>query len=563
MASLTPLTEVLGYRRAKHLLRRASFTYTKDQIDIFASKTPLEAVNLLFSSTTNFLEYGPYDPRDTDNGFWTALSIPYANISGDVRKRTQVCGWWWYNAIKETSLKHKLTFFLHTCFTVGKDSNSGKSTHFYDHLCLLEYYSYGNIKELAKKITLDNSMLIYLDNTSNNANNPNENYAREFLELFTILKGPQIGDGNYTNYTEIDVQNAAKVFSGYKRNLERSLIIDPETNIPTGYLNIAKHDASDKEFSSAFNQTITGGVDEAGALQELDDFVEMVFGQQATSISYCRKLYRFFVKSEISSEVENDIITPLAQLMVAENYEMIPVITKLLTSQHFYDKDDSDDTDNIIGAIVKSPLQLFSEVVTLFNLEMPEPPNPTNPNNPFDNPGDPIANPDGADQFYVTFFQRFVHNSFLNGAGFDFFNPDSVAGYPAMYQEPDYDRHWFRSNTLIARYKMIESLIAGKNTITSGTIFATLDTISFVENNISDPSDSILLVIELSDLLYPESISTERVNYFVNSLIDGYNEYYWTSEWGKYENTGDTSVIKTRLDDLVISMINAAEFQLM
>ena len=53
------------------------------------------------------------------------------------------------------------------------------------------------------------------------------------------------------------------------------------------------------------------------------------------------------------------------------------------------------------------------------------------------------------------------------------------------------------------------------------------------------------------------------MNYFVNFLIDGYNEYYWSSEWGKYVNTGDTSVIKTRLDDLVIALVNAAEFQLM
>ena len=56
-------------------------------------------------------------------------------------------------------------------------------------------------------------MLNYLDNTQNNANNPNENYAREFLELFTITKGEQVGEGDYTNYTELDVQQAARVNS--------------------------------------------------------------------------------------------------------------------------------------------------------------------------------------------------------------------------------------------------------------------------------------------------------------------------------------------------------------
>ena len=371
MASLDPLTEVLGFRLAKHLLRRSSFNYSKEKIDLFATKTPLEALNLLIDNTTNILQYGPYDPSDTVNGFWTSLSLDPNSFGGVTRKRTQVCGWWWYNAINETSLKHKLTFFLHTSFTVGKDSNSGNASNFYDHLRLLEYYAYGNIKELAKKITLDNSMLIYLDNNSNNKNNPNENYAREFLELFTILKGPQIGDGNYTNYTEIDVQQAARVFSGYKKQTDRTLI-DLETSLPNGYLNFTQHAAENKTFSAAFGgQEIIAGTDVDSSFQELDDFVEMIFAQPATSISYCRKLYRFFVKSEISVEVENDIIVPLAQYMVSENYKIIPVITKLLTSKHFYDMDDGDATNNTIGSIVKSPLQLISEVATMFNLTMP------------------------------------------------------------------------------------------------------------------------------------------------------------------------------------------------
>ena len=127
-----------------------------------------------------------------------------------------VTAWWWYNAMNQISLKHKLSFFLHTCFPVGKDDGVGAATYFYDHIRLLDFYAFGNIKTLAKKITLDNGMLDYLDNTQNNKNNPNENYAREYLELFTILKGEQIGDGNYTNYTEIDIQQAAKVFSGFK-----------------------------------------------------------------------------------------------------------------------------------------------------------------------------------------------------------------------------------------------------------------------------------------------------------------------------------------------------------
>ena len=120
-------------------------------------------------------------------------------------------------------------------------------------------------------------MLLYLDNTTNNKNNPNENYAREFLELFTILKGPQIAEGNYTNYTENDIQQAAKVFSGIKTKPLRDTI-DPDTGIPFGYVNISQHDTGSKTFSNAFNnQTVTGGTDAAGVFDEIDEFVDMIF----------------------------------------------------------------------------------------------------------------------------------------------------------------------------------------------------------------------------------------------------------------------------------------------
>ena len=298
----------------------------------------------------------PYDPLPTDSpdGFWTSSSELPNSFDGQGRKRSQVTAWWWHNAMQETTLKHKLSFFLHTSFTVGKDSGVGAATYFFDHINLLDFYAFGNLKTLAKKITLDNGMLDYLDNTQNNKNNPNENYAREYLELFTILKGEQIGSGNYTNYTEIDIQQAAKVFSGFKKRADRS-DIDPDTNIPMGYININQHDTNDKTFSSAFgNQVISGKDTELEIYEELDTFVEMVFAQSETAKAYCRKLYRYFVKSEWNEEVETDIITPLADLLIANNFEILPVVTTLLSSEHFYDADDSDATDNIIGSIIKN-----------------------------------------------------------------------------------------------------------------------------------------------------------------------------------------------------------------
>ena len=140
-------------------------------------------------------------------------------------------------------------------FTVSKDDGSGKSSYYYDYLQLLDFYSEGSIKTLAK-ITFDNAMLLYLDNLLTK-NNPNENYAREFLELFTILKGPQIDEGNYTNYTEDDTLFKLQNFSGVKIKPLRDTI-DVDTGIPMGYVNVNQHDTdSPKNIQfSINNQTI-------------------------------------------------------------------------------------------------------------------------------------------------------------------------------------------------------------------------------------------------------------------------------------------------------------------
>ncbi len=542
MASLNPLGSNLDLRKAKHLLRRATFNYSKEQLDLFTGMDVNQAVDSLVNDAPNVLDE-PYDPLG--DGFWTSsIELPNS-FDFQQRKRSYVTGWWWYNAINEVSIKHKLSFFLYTCFTVSKDDGAGAPTYFFDYLRLLDFYALGNIKTLAKKITLDSSMLYYLDNNRNNKNNPNENYAREYFELFTILRGEQMGTEDYTNYTEQDIQEAAKVFSGFKVQEDRS-IIDPDTGIPMGYLDVEQHNTDDKTFSAAFNnQTIAGREITTGVFEELDDFVEMVFAQQETAKAYCRKLYRYFVKSKWDDEVETDIITPLADLLMANDFEMEPVVRVLLSSQHFYDADDDNPSDEAIGAIIKSPLQLLSEICSVFNVTIPDPTN-------------------DALNYYSNFFDKFIHDDYFVTSGMDFFSPFDVAGYHAYFQEPDYDRYWFSSNTIIGRYRIIESLIQGENTIGSGEIYATIDTVLFVRDNIANPNDPNLLISEMADLLYPESIDTDRINYFKNFIIDeGIPDTSWSNVWIEYITTGDDITIKTRIDALVTAMVNAAEFQLM
>lgn len=535
-------TQALGLRNAKHLLRRTSFNYTKETLLEFSNLTPEEAFEKLIQNQPNKLAE-PYDPKPEEDphGFWTSAVDPIS-LDGQFRKRIYITYWWLYNGLQQNSLKQKMTFFLHTSFTVSK-FNAGSSVHFYDHVRLLEHYAFGNLKTMSKKITYDNSMLDYLDNTKNNANNPNENYAREFLELFTILKAEQVGSGDYTNYTEVDVQQAAKVFSGIKTQYDRTNI-DTATNLPMGRIDVQRHDKEDKTFSYAFDNTVIKGSDnEDGIKLELDDFVEMVFNKDATAISFVRKLYRYFVKSEWEEEIEENIIIPLALQLKNDDYEILPTLKTLLTSKHFYDLDDADNSDEIIGSIIKSPLQLCNEVMSFFKLNIPDPINET-------------------EDFYRFF--DFLYRFYLASAGMSLWNPESVAGYPAHYQSPDFDRHWFSSNTVLSRYKLIESLLTGRNKIRyNNKINVELNIVDFIDNNITEPSNATELITELSELLYPESISDERKIHFAQNLLEGFADYYWTNAWLGYKGSGDDTVVKSRLNALIIQMINAPEFQLM
>ena len=542
--SLNPLNSNLGQLRAKHLLRRCLFHYNNDLLNNISNLNATEAVSqLLLDDSVTYSE--PYDPLPDENphGFWLSSGVYPPDIPNQGRKRGLLTAWWWYNMINRVNLKDKLTFFLHTTFTIA-NGDVGASHYFYDHLRLLEYYSSGNLRDLAKKITLDNAMLNYLDNTQNNANNPNENYAREFLELFTITKGEQVGEGDYSTYTEQDVIEAARVFSGFKTQLDRS-IIDPDTNIPMGRLSINQHDQGIKTFSYAFdNYELQGGNTQETIFEELYEFVDMVFDKQETALAYVKKLYRFFVKSEWDEDIEQNIIIPLADDLYNNGYEILPVVKRLLESQHFFDAADSDPTDEIIGSIIKSPLQLLSSTITNLGFNIPD------PENDMEN--------------YYKFVMFFMRNTYFPMAGMNVFAPDTVAGHPAIYQSPDFDRHWFSSSTILARYRLIECLITGRNKLGGNGFFGSeLDTVAFVENTSANPGNIYYLVDEIANILYPNPIDQDRVDYFAELILEGYPSYYWTDTWDEYLSTGENTIVKTRLDLLIGAMINAPEYQLM
>ena len=550
MASLSPLTGTLGHRRAAHLLRRTSFNFTKPKVDQMAGQNASTAVNSLLQ--LNPLQQSQPIFKDlTVQGSpvqtWL-LPLPgsAANVPAqDFVLRRWAMVWWCNEALRDTGIGHKMQFFLHQFMQVT--ANTGRSSSFFDYLQLLRWSALGNFKKLAYKIVTDNSMLLYLNNNENVKTNPNENFAREFLELFTIGKGPQIGPGDYTNYTEDDIVEAAKVLTGFRVRFNRD-VIDAETRIPRGDAVYGQHVQGNKTFSSKFNnKVISGATNATGMWVELQAFVDMIFAQPETAKNLCRRLYRTFVSRNITAEIETDIIGPLANTLIANNFEMKPVLQQLLKSQHFFDADDSDNVDEIIGGMIKSPLELNYQTMSFFGMPLP----------------DPVA----STAVYFQIFELGMLQRAFGTANLPLFFAADVAGYPAYYSDPDYSHQWFNSSTIITRYKIGEMFLSGKLTIgtqTNAPLGTKLDIAPWVKNSgvISNALDSQILVEDLLKYLLPEQVDTDRFNYFhIQIFLDNLPPSDWTYEWQNYLNTNDATEVTLALQRLVKAVLYSPEFQ--
>ncbi len=551
MASLNPHSGVLGRRKAAHLLRRASYRQTRIKVDEMAGQTAAEALATLLLPYPLQLDQPVYSDGVSAPVTWVnPPQPPSASLPADDADLTRfVMGWWVNEALHDPGLGHRMALFFHQFLAV--DAASGSSMEFFDYLALLRWGSLGNVKKLVTKMVADNCMLTYLNNDQNFAQNPNENFAREFFELFTIGRGQPAGPGDYTTFTEDDVIQAARVFTGFN-HAQRHQYSDPDTMLPAGKAYPQSHDFDPKIFSPRFGGATINAPsnDTVGMVAELNLFVDLVFAQPETSKNICRRLYHYFVTRNIPQEVEDDIITPLAQLLVDSDFELKPVLEKLLQSEHFFDADDSANTDEIIGALIKSPLDLSLQALTFFQLAIP----------------DPVT--ENA-KHYADFYGAAVLERMLARAGMDLFYPQDVAGYSGYYQDPALNRQFFNSATIVQRYKLPQILLTGTNAWGSGSndpIGAKLDIATWIRDSgvVSIPSDSTILVQELLYYLFPEDPDTERFTYFLDTVfLNQLPAQDWVYEWDNFLASGDDSEVKIPLERLITAVLYAPEYQVM
>ncbi len=438
---------------------------------------------------------------------------------------TSLKAWMVKNRIRQGfSLEEKMILFWHNLLPtemwgvfIGRAS--------YRYIEMLRTNVFGDYKKLIKDLTLDPSMLLYLNGAWNHKRAPDENYSRELQELFCIGKGKDAG------FNEADVQAAARVLTGFTLTWE-----DVEQAVDLNSFFLPDwHDTGTKQFSAFYNnKTIVGRQGAQGAL-ELDELLDMIFSNEEVSKYICRRLYNFFVYPVIDEITEANVILPLAQIFRDSNYQIKPVLETLLQSEHFFDSAN-------IGSMIKSPADM--QIGLWRALDVPD-------KNDTD--------------IHILYRQHLSMIWTMSTWGMELGDPPSVSGWPAYYQTPQYDKAWITTASITSRAIYSDSLIHWGFWINEDNQ-QTADLIRFLET-LDQPEDPNEMLREAARLLLGILPSEEKFASLKAVLLSGQStDSYWTNAWNAYQsNSTETnkSILVNRLKPTFQQLLQMGEAQLM
>jgi hypothetical protein len=518
MASINKFTGAWNVEHAAHLFRRATFGVGYTTLKEFGNKTLDDTITALFQPIAM-----PSPPINLN--YTTDPNVPVGQTWVDKGTSQNVDPYrvaslraWTMDLLttRSTSIREKMVLFWHNHF-VTADLTDPRFD--YKYITLLRSYALGNFKSLATDITIDPGMLQYLNGNQNTNKAPNENYARELMELFTLGKGPIAGPGDYTTYTETDIKEIAKVLTGW---------IDRPGLVPvTSSFNAAAHDTTTKKLSARFNNVSIPN----GGINEYKTIIDIIFQKEEVSLYLARKIYIWFVSSTITSEIENDIIKPLAKIFRDNNYEIKPMIKTLLESEHFYDA-------CVRGVIVKNPIDFLLNELNHFELAYPT---------------DAIQKASVMQNLYIQ----------SNTMQMAYFRAPSVAGWQAFYQEPSFHRLWLNSVSLPAR-KVYSDTITNAG-LAVGTFRIKLDALKILKL-FPNPSNAEAVVKEFAILMLSKPLAANQITHLKTLLANGSIDSVWTTTYNAYvaaptDNTKITAVT-TRLSKLLEYMMRMPEYHL-
>ena len=309
-----------------HLLKRTTTGASIDEINYFLNQGLEESINQLLTDKELPIPPGTWVDEDLPN--WNALSSEQRQeIIQIYHYRMKTFQKWWAQRMIDDSLNitEMMTLFWHNYFA------SAYSKVFYPQAMfqqnnIFRTYCMGNFKDLIRQVTFGPAMMIWLDISNSKKEAPNENFARELMELFTL---------GVDNYSQDDVIAASRAFTGYITNgLDTNYDFEAMEGWGPWWTNW--HDFDDKTFMGQTGPW-TG-----------DDIISIILDQDNCAIHICKKMYQWF----LYNEPDVLFIDEMANVLRNNNYELKPALEYLFSSEHFYDT-------NFKGANIQNPVQLY------------------------------------------------------------------------------------------------------------------------------------------------------------------------------------------------------------
>jgi uncharacterized protein (DUF1800 family) len=332
--SLRPLPpEQWDVFAAAHLLRRAAFGGTPEQVRALAAMTPAQAVERLINPPTTYSPPPPLIHPLLDDDVDRATMTPqqrqnFARQRRQAERQTmrEVQLWWLERlAASPRPFEERMTLMWHGHFTSGF-REVRNPLYLYEQNQLLREHALAHFGDLVLQVSRDPAMLVYLDGRRNRREQPNENYARELLELFTLGEG---------NYKEADIKEAARAFTGWG--------LDEH-----GFrFRARQHDYGQKTFLGV--QGKHDGI----------DVIAVILEQRECSEHLAGRLLKTFVRPDPAPRLVRAFAREIRQL----DYELEPIMRVLLTSEAFYHP-------SARGTLIKSPVELLVGTVRNFALPL-------------------------------------------------------------------------------------------------------------------------------------------------------------------------------------------------
>lgn len=553
---LTPYTGPFGRPEQQHLLRRALFGCSNADLAHYNGQTLAQVVDALLAVVPetsvplkaywnlvgNQPDPNALDPQVAFGTTW--VDTPrYGNSDPEFTEltsaRVQSYMYWRTGLMvhQDRTIREKMSLFWynHMPTQVWQVFNPRVSFE-YDQL--LRGQCLGNFRQLIHDVSVSGAMLYYLNGYLNTNTAPDENYARELMELFTLGEG--------SGYTESDVQAAARVLTGWTVREDDGL---GNIILPYVLFRANKHETGDKQFSAFFNSTLIQGQSGPNAGEnELNELLDMIMAKDEVSRFIVREIYRFFVHGEIDAATESSVIEPLAETFrsnAGAPDQMRIVMRELLMSDHFF-------SAGIRACMIMSPADVTIGAVRKLDVPMPT-----------------SATVEAQYRVWRDIYFLMAY------AGQEILNPPNVAGWAAYYQYPAYDNIWLDTATYPARSFTVQGIIYNGFTTPANLYEAASCNLAFkpdlvaLVGGFSNPYDPNALVADATDLMFAIPVSQlVRVQLKISYLLLGQlNDIYWTDAYELYVQDPNTTnmtaqLVPSMLLYLFIDMAKAAETQM-